>query len=162
MVRKKGFLVDYSRIEKEIWQMAEPVAAGEGAELIDVEYVKEAGSWYLRIYIDREPPVDHDLCQRVSEAMSAELDKADPISQSYFLEISSPGLERPLKRESDLLRYAGNAVRLKLYVAQNGQKEFEGILGDLQGDRIALETADGLMTFPLDEVAHIWLKADFD
>ena len=100
MVKKKGFLIDYSGIEKEIWAMAEPLAEAEGAELIDVEYVKEAGTWYLRIYIDREPPVDHDLCSVVSERVSAALDKADPIKQAYYLEISSPGLERPLKLEA--------------------------------------------------------------
>lgn len=161
MVKKKGFLVDYNRIEKEIWQLTEPLVASAGAEIIDVEYVKEAGSWYLRIYIDREEPVDLDLCEQVSNLVSAALDKSDPIEQSYFLEISSPGVERPIKREGDFIRFAGSPVLLKLYAPEDGSKEFTGALGGLVDGAVVLETTAGTRSFPLEKVAHVHLVADF-
>lgn len=162
MVKKKGFLIDYSRIEKEIWQLTEPLVASAGAEIVDVEYVKEAGNWYLRIYVDRdEEPVDLDLCEQISNLVSAALDKSDPIAQSYFLEISSPGIERPVKRESDFPRFAGSQVVLKLYAPENGEKEFTGALGGLEDGNVLLETEAGSLSFPLEKVAHVHLLAEF-
>ena len=161
MVKKKGFLIDYNRIEKEIWQLTEPLVASAGAEIIDVEYVKEAGNWYLRIYIDREEPVDLDLCEQVSNLVSAALDKSDPIEQSYFLEISSPGVERPIKRESDFQHFAGSQVVLKLYAPEDGEKEFIGALGGLVDDAVLLEMEQGTRSFPLEKIAHVHLLADF-
>jgi len=160
MVKKKGFLIDYNRIEKEIWQLTEPLVASAGAEIVDVEYVKEAGNWYLRIYIDREEPVDLDLCEQVSNLVSAALDKSDPIKQSYFLEISSPGVERPIKRESDFQHFAGSQVLLKLYAPEDGKKEFTGALGGLNEGMVLLETEEGPLSFPLEKVAHVHLLAD--
>lgn len=109
MARKK-LIVDYNKIEQHVWQLAEPLAAQCGAELIDVEYVKEAGSWYMRLYIDREPPVDHALCEQVSNLVSEALDKDDPVDEAYFLEISSPGLERPRGEHATLAVFCGHAV----------------------------------------------------
>ncbi len=162
MARKKGFLIDYNKIETGVWQLAEPLVAAAGAELIDVEYLHEAGAWYLRLYIDRDPAVDHALCEAVSELVSPALDRADPIPQSYYLEVSSPGLERPLKRERDLIRFAGSQVLLKLYAPQDGAREFSGRLLGLNEDGVGLQTAAGERRFPLDTVAHIRLKADFE
>jgi len=160
MVKKKGFIVDYNKIEREIWALAEPLCSECGAELIDVEYVYEAGSWYLRIFIDREPPVDHALCELVSGKISAALDVADPISQSYYLEVSSPGLERPLKRQEDFCRYAGREILLKLYAPYEGAKEFQGVLKGLEGDILTIATASGEYSFPLESIAKAHLVAD--
>lgn len=160
MAKKKGFVVDYNNIEKQIWQMAEPIVRVCGAELIDVEYVLEAGSWYLRIYLDRETPVDHDLCEMVSEKVSAALDIHDPIEQSYYLEISSPGLERPLKREEDFVRYAGQEIMVRLYSPKDGSKEFAGILGGMDERGLILIQDGKEICFDLNEVAKAHLVAD--
>ena len=160
MVKKKGFIVDYNKIEREVWQLVEPLCADCGAELIDVEYVYEAGRWYLRIFIDREPPVDHALCETVSGKISDALDVADPISQSYYLEVSSPGLERPLRRPKDFDRYVGREISVKLYVARDGIKEFAGILKGLQEDILTIATDKGEYSFNLNEIAKAHLIAD--
>ena len=163
MPKKAGFLTDHTHNEEVIWQLAEPLVASAGAEIVDVEFVKEAGSWYLRIYIDREgPPVDLDLCEQVSNLVSEALDKSDPIEQSYFLEISSPGLERPIKRESDFQRFAGEQVVLKLYAPdESGVKEWTGALVGLAEDAVVLELSEGQRSFPLEKVAHVHLLAEF-
>jgi len=160
MVKKKGFIIDYNKIEKDIWALAEPLCYECGGELIDVEYLLENGNWYLRIFIDREPAVDHALCEQVSEKISQVLDIADPIKQSYYLEVSSPGLERPLKRERDFKRYAGQEIMVRLYAPRNGVKEFRGVLRGLEENRLFLQTDGDEITFLLEEVAKANLIAD--
>ncbi|MBR5430679.1 MAG: ribosome maturation factor RimP [Firmicutes bacterium] len=162
MVRKKTAAVNSRDIESRVWELAEPLAASCGGELIDVEFVREAGEWYLRLFIDRtEAPVDHDLCEAVSDLVSAALDETDPISQSYYLEVSSPGLERPLKRPQDFARYAGCDVVARLYAARNGQKEFTGRLLGRDEDGVRLECGGEELIFPLAKIAKVHLKADF-
>ena len=157
--RKKDF--DSRGIEQEVWRLAEPLAAASGGELIDVEFVREAGEWYLRLFIDREgSPVDHDLCEAVSDLVSAALDEADPIPQSYYLEVSSPGLERPLKRPQDFRRYTGHDVVVRLYAAREGQKEFSGRLLGLDEEGVRLEIAGEETLFPGEQIAKVHLKAD--
>lgn len=160
MAKKKHVAVDYNRIEKHVWALAEPLVASCGAELIDVEYLREAGSWYLRLYIDREPPVNHDLCEQVSNLVSPALDQDDPVDESYFLEISSPGLERPLRRETDFRRFCGRAVVVRLYAPKDGSKEYEGILLGLREDGVAIARDGTELVFTPDEVARCQLKAD--
>ena len=162
MAKKKAAAPDSRAIEAKVWELAAPLAERAGAELIDVEFVREAGEWYLRLFIDREAaPVDHDLCEAVSDLTSAALDESDPIPQSYYLEVSSPGLERPLKRPQDFLRYAGNDVVVKLYAAREGHKEYTGRLIGRHGDGVRIAVADGELLFPLESVARVHLKADF-
>lgn len=162
MAGKKKAAVDNRGIERQVWELAEPLAASCGGELIDVEFVREAGEWYLRLFIDRqETPVDHDLCQAVSELVSAALDEADPITQAYYLEVSSPGVERPLKRPEDFRRFAGSEVVVKLYAAQNGAKEFSGRLLERDETGLRLATVAGELLFPLEQIARVHLKADF-
>lgn len=98
-------------------------------ELVDVEYVKEAGNWYLRAYIDKEGGFTVDDCETVSRRLSDWLDKEDFIEDSYILEVSSPGLGRPLKKEKDFVRNKGKEVDIKLYRAIDRQKDFTGIDG---------------------------------
>ena len=161
MSKKQSVMIDYNRIEKEVWQIAEPLVASLGAELIDVEYKKEGGSWYLRLFLDRvDKPVDHDLCEQVSNLVSAALDRKDPIQQPYYLEVSSPGLERPLKRTGDFARFAGSEIVVKLYVPQDGQKEFSGILRGLEEGSIVLDTDGATLRFFLEMVAKAHLKVD--
>jgi len=153
MAKKKTFSVDYNRIEQQVWEMAGPLAVACGCELIDVEYLKEAGNWYLRLYIDRLPPVDHDCCEQVSKRVSAALDRCDPIGQSYFLEVSSPGLERALKRESDFERYKGREIIVSFYAPWQEAKEYRGLLRGLTPEAIVIGQDGKEISLPRELVA---------
>ena len=105
-----------------------PLMEENNFELVDVEYVKEAGTWYLRAYIDKEGGIAVDDCEVISRKLSDWLDKEDFIDDSYILEVSSPGLGRPLKKEKDYVRSMGREVEVRLYKAIDRQKEFTGTL----------------------------------
>ena len=105
-------------------ELAAPAIAEQGCTLWDVEYVKEAGTWYLRILLDKEGGVDILDCEEISRKVSDLLDEADPIEGSYTLEVGSAGAERALKRPSDFQRFLGSPVLVKLYRAREGRKEF--------------------------------------
>ena len=108
--------------------MLMPIVETKGFELVDVEWVKEGANWYLRAYIDKENGITVDDCEEVSRALSDLLDEEDFISENYILEVSSPGLDRPLKKEKDFARSIGKDVEVKLFKAINKEKEFVGIL----------------------------------
>ena len=127
-------------------------------ELVDVEYVKEGSLKYLRIYIDKQGKMSLDDCQHFSHLISEKLDELDPIEENYMLEISSPGLDRHLKKEKDFIREKGKEVELKLFKAIDGVKEFEGTLVGLNEDNeIEVQTSKVLMKFPRKNVAVIRL-----
>jgi len=132
--------------------MALPVCEGLGLGLWAVEYVKEAGYWYLRVYIDKEGGVGIDDCEAVSRKLESLLDTRDFIDTAYMLEVSSPGIDRVLKRPEDFERYAGECVDVKLYKAVNKAKSFQGKLLGLRGTVIAIETDDG-QTLEFDQSA---------
>ena len=131
-------------------------------ELVDVEYVKEGSSWYLRAYIDKEGGIAVDDCEMISRLLSDWLDKEDFISDSYILEVSSPGLGRPLKKEKDFARSLGKEVDIKLYRAREKQKDFTGTLAEYDKDTVTIELEDGSrMVFERQEIALIRLAFDF-
>ena len=131
-------------------------------ELVDVEYVKEAGNWYLRAYIDKEGGFTVDDCETVSRRLSDWLDKEDFIEGSYILEVSSPGLGRPLKKEKDFVRNKGKEVDIKLYKAIDRQKDFTGILTDFDKDTVTITMGDGeTVVFDKADIALIRLSFDF-
>lgn len=131
-------------------------------ELVDVEYVKEAGNWYLRAYIDKEGGITVDDCEIISRALSDWLDKEDFIEDSYIMEVSSPGLGRPLKKDKDFERSMGDEVDVKLYKARNKQKEYTGILKAYDKDTVTIELEDGTdEIFTRAEIALIRLAFDF-
>ena len=139
-----------------------PIVLKNSFELVDVEYVKEAGNWYLRIYIDKEGGISIDDCEIVSRELGDLLDKDDFIEDSYILEVSSPGLGRPLKKEKDFLRSIGKEVDIKTYKAINKVKDFTGILKEYDGNTCSIELEDETtMTFELKEIALIRLALDF-
>ena len=138
-----------------------PVLAEHNFELWDVEYVKEAGTWYLRAYIDKEGGIAVDDCEVISRILSAWLDQTDFIEDSYILEVSSPGLGRPLKKERDFERSLGEEVEIRLYKAQNKQKEFTGILKAYDKETVTIETAEGELVFERPDIALIRLAFDF-
>ncbi|MFP4698101.1 MAG: ribosome maturation factor RimP [Eubacteriales bacterium] len=131
-------------------------------ELVDVEYVKEGSAWYLRVYIDKEEGITIEDCEIVSRALEVKLDEDDPIPNQYILEVSSPGLDRPLKKEKDFYRNLNKLVDVKLYKAINKQKEITGILKDFSEATITL-VLDGGKTLVLNrsDIAIVRLAIDF-
>ena len=131
-------------------------------ELVDVEFVKEAGTWYLRAYIDKPGGITIDDCEAVSRKLSDLLDEKDFIEEAYILEVSSPGLGRPLKKDKDLERSLGESVEVKLFRALDKQKEFSGILKSWDKDTVTLEFEDKAgLTIERANIALIRLAFDF-
>jgi ribosome maturation factor RimP len=127
------------KTEEIVTEFALPIAQNHSFELVDVEFIKEGANWYLRVYIDKPGGITIDDCQIVSEALSDKLDETDPIEQSYFLEVSSPGLERPLKKDSDFIKFKGELVEVKLFQPIDGKKVFEGELVGLIDGKIVIK-----------------------
>lgn len=125
-----------------VTEFTKPIAEELNYELVDVEFIKEAGNWFLRIYIDKDGGITTDDCEILSRRLSDILDEKDPIEQSYFLEVSSPGLDRPLKKESDFEKYKDNDVEVRLYKPIDNKKVFEGILVGLVNNKIIITTND--------------------
>ena len=144
----------------EAWLL--PVLAEHQFELVDVEYVREVGIWYLRAYIDKEGGITVDDCEVISRLLGDWLDKEDFITDSYILEVSSPGLGRPLKKEKDFARSIGKEVDIRLYRAREKQKDFTGILTSYDGKSVTIELEDETeMVFERAEIALIRLAFDF-
>ena len=150
-----------AKITELVTNMALPVAEEFGCELWDVEYVREAGTWYLRVYIDKPEGVDILDCENVSRKLSDLLDEADPIEGSYTLEVSSAGAERPLKRPGDYERFMGSPVAVKLYQAKEGRKEFAGVLAGYGNGDVTVTVGGTDMTFRKSEVALCRLRIEF-
>lgn len=139
-----------------------PLMEENNFELVDVEYVKEAGTWYLRAYIDKEGGIGVDDCEVISHKLSDWLDKEDFIDDSYILEVSSPGLGRPLKKEKDYARSIGREVEVRLYKAIDRQKEFTGTLNAYDDKTVTLTMEDGSeAVFEKADIALIRLALDF-
>ena len=139
-----------------------PLMEEHGFELVDVEFVKEAGVWYLRAYIDKEGGIAVDDCEVISRKVSDWLDEEDFIDESYILEVSSPGLGRPLKKEKDFARSIGKDVEVRLYRALNKSKEYTGTLEAYDKESVTLKMENGSqMTFQRADIALIRLALDF-
>ncbi|MCR4751078.1 MAG: ribosome maturation factor RimP [Eubacterium sp.] len=129
-------------IESRAEALIQPVIEENQFELVDVEYVKEAGEWYLRAYIDKPGGVTVDDCEKVSRAFEARLDEADLIADAYILEVSSPGLDRPLKKEKDYRRAMGKEIELHTYKPVDGEKQFFGTLQEFDADSVTIRTEE--------------------
>ena len=147
--------------EQKAGELLLPIVESHGFELVDVEYVKEGANWYLRVYADKEGGINIDDCVLISRALEAKLDAEDFIEDAYILEVSSPGLGRPLKKEKDYLRSIGKSIDIKLYQAVEKQKEFTGILKEYSKDHIILEIDHEDMTFEMKGIANARLSLDF-
>lgn len=133
-----------SKVEEIVWKISEPIAQAAGVFVYDVEFKKEGPDYYLRVYIDRlEDGIYIDDCEAVSRALSDALDEADPISEGYYLEVSSPGVERQLKRQEDFDRFRGEKILVKLFKAVEGTKQLIGLLKNRDAEKLILETEDG-------------------
>lgn len=148
--------------EQHTQKLLEPILEKNRYELYDVEFVKEAGNWYLRVFIDKEGGITIDDCELVSRALSDLLDEHDFISESYMLEVSSPGLGRRLRKDKHFEKSIGEEVEIKLYRPINKKKEFVGLLKSFDKNTISIELSDKtVMEIPREQIANVRLTFDF-
>ncbi|WP_069703520.1 ribosome maturation factor RimP [Bacillus subtilis] len=149
------------KVTDTVQEMAQPIVDSLQLELVDIEFVKEGQSWFLRVFIDSDDGVDIEECAKVSE----KLDEADPISQNYFLEVSSPGAERPLKKKADFEKSLGKNVYIKTYEPIDGVKVFEGELAEFDGQTVTVEitikTRKKRINIPYEKIANARLAVTF-
>ena len=146
-----------NRVEEAVEKLAEEILADTEYELVDVEYVKER-DWFLRIYIDKDGGVGLDDCQEVSGLLDERIEKLGILNDRFILEVSSPGLDRALKKEKDFQREMGKKVDITLYKPLNGEKNITGVLTGYAGDTI---TIDEERELPLKDIALVRLHIDF-
>ncbi|OEH92321.1 ribosome maturation factor RimP [Bacillus solimangrovi] len=155
-----------ANIKETAEELVSPILEQMSLELVDVEYVKEGKNYFLRLYIDSETGVDIEECGKVSELLSEKLDEADPIEHAYFLEVSSPGAERPLKKEADVKKAIGKNINVKTYEPINGEKEFEGKLLSFDGEMVTIEikikAQKKQIEIPYEKVAKARLAVTFN
>ena len=150
-----------SRTEQNLHELLEPFVEEQGYELTNIEYKKEGIDWFLRLFIDGENGVGLEDCQKVSRAVGDKLDMEDPIPHSYTLEVSSPGVERPLKKERDFHRFEGELVQIRTFSPVSGQKNFRGKLEGFKDGEIHLETDGNSVAIPLENVSKAHLLVEF-
>ncbi len=142
--------------------LAAPIAAANGCSVWDVEYVREAGTWFLRVYLDKPGGISIEDCEAVSRPLSDALDENDPIEGSYTLEVSSAGIDRVLKKPAHFSSFLGSMVDVKLYRARDGRKDFTGALADYTGDgRVTINAPSGELSFEKKELAQVRLHVDY-
>lgn len=139
-------------LRDQLGELLGPVVAGLGYELWEIEYAPRAGGGLLRLYIDAAEGISLDDCERVSRAVSATLDEADPIPGQYTLEVSSPGLDRVLRTQAHFARFAGERVKLEMMHPIDGRKRFQGRLQQVGESDITLEMDGGIVSLPIDEI----------
>ena len=147
-----------NRIGQRVFELAQPIAQAQGVEIWDVEYVKEAGQWFLRVYIDKDSGIGIDDCEAFSRALDPVLDEDDPIPGSYVFEVSSAGAERELKRPSDYERFMGSNVEVKLYRACDGRKTYIGRLTGYEGGDVTIAAGGEERRFEKSLVAAVHLS----
>ncbi len=150
-----------SKIKTTVEEMVQPYLDEHGFELVDVEYVKEGSSWFLRVFVDKEGGIDIDDCGVISEYLSQKLDENDPIPTAYFLEVSSPGAERPLKKKEDVAKAVGKNVFVTVYEPIDGLKEFEGKLESFEEEELVIQTGKKQHVIPYAKVASARLAIIF-
>ena len=147
-----------NRIAQQVYELALPLAAEQGIEIWDVTYTKEAGDWYLRVFIDKPDGVGITDCENFSRAFDPILDEADPIEGSYTFEVSSAGAERELKRPEQFQRFLGFDVEVKLYKASDGSKTWRGRLAGFDGGTVSVDCAGTEKSFDMASVAQVKVK----
>ena len=146
-----------SKLTDKIAEIARPVVEEEGCSLWDVEYVREAGTWYLRVFIDRDGGVSIDDCERVSRRLDPILDEEDPIPDSYVFEVGSAGADRELKRPGDFEQFMGSEVEVKLYRPVDGSKHYTGTLSGYEAGAVSLTVGEKTLRFAKEQVAQVRL-----
>lgn len=154
-IHSEGVALRKNKTEELVIGLAGPVAAGLELELVDIEFVREGERWFLRVYIDKPGGVKIEDCERMSRALDKVLDDADPIQRAYSLEVSSPGIERPLVRRDDFIRFSGSKVLVKTSCAIDGCKRFEGVLVGVDDDDVLLNVEqDRQVRIPMEAVSR--------
>ncbi|SMC65285.1 ribosome maturation factor RimP [Sporomusa malonica] len=148
------------KIESVVEKLVSDIIADSALELVDAEYVKER-DWYLRVFLDKEAGIEIDDCQWVSERLEAKLDEINLIKDHYYLEVSSPGLDRPLKKERDFIRHAGDKVEIKTYEPINEQRLFIGKLIGLADGDVRIEVDGQVVSIPREKTAQVRLHIEF-
>lgn len=150
---------------KEIEALLTPLIEVEGAELVDLQWRKEGPQWVLRLFLDKSSGITLDDCAYFSDRVGATLDEGDKITRSYVLEVSSPGLDRVIKKDKDFERFAGKPVKLRLKLPENGQRRFSGTLKGLSEGKVAVQVEKDLRTFARENIDEVRLDdsaaADF-
>jgi ribosome maturation factor RimP len=153
--------VKFEKLLHEVQQVIEPILQSQGFELVDLEYHREVQGWVLRIYLDREGGVTLDDCTAVSHEVGAVLEVKDLIPNAYVLEVSSPGLTRPIKKAEDFHKYRDRLVKIKLYEPIDGRKNFKGTLLGLEGEKVKVEVDQRVYELPLQSIAKANLQIEF-
>lgn len=146
-----------SKITDKVFELSKPIVEQAGCTLWDVEYVREAGTWFLRVFIDKEGGVSITDCETISRALDPLLDEADPIPDSYVFEVGSAGAERELKRPSDFQHFIGHEVELRLYQPIDGQKAFVGTLEKYEDGNVTINVGKSSMSFTKSQTALVKL-----
>lgn len=148
------------QIENLVEKLAKDITSGTELEVVDVEFVKEC-EWYLRVFLDKSGGIEMEDCQWVSEKLESEMDKLDPIKESYYLEVSSPGLDRPLKKERDFMRHQGDKVEVHTFEPIDGQKTVVGTLLGLDDGNIQMKVDGYEISIPKDKASQVKLYIEF-
>lgn len=155
-------MTDISTIRDRVFELIEPLLYDMGYELVEVEYLSIYGRWVLRLYIDKENGVTIDDCADVSRELGDIIDIKEIIDHEYVLEVSSPGLNRPLRREKDFVKATGSKIKLKMKQAVNGQKSFTGILKKCADRTVFLESSGNIIELPFNDIEKSNMVYDFD
>ena len=147
-------------IEIIVEKLVEDIVNGSAIELVDVEYVKER-EWYLRVYLDKDGGIEIEDCQWVSQQLEAKFEELDPIKESYYLEVSSPGLDRALRKDRDFIRHIGDKIEISTFKSLNGDKKIVGILKCLKDGNIIIDVDGADISIPRDQTSQVRLYLDF-
>lgn len=146
-----------SKLTDKVSEIARPIVEEEGCTLWDVEYVREAGTWYLRVFIDKDGGVSIDDCERVSRRLDPILDEEDPIPDSYVFEVGSAGADRELKRPCDFEQFMGSEIEVKLFRPVGGSKHYTGTLAAYENGTVSLAQGETILNFTKDQIAQVRL-----
>lgn len=147
-------------IENLVEKLVQEIVAESVIELVDVEYIKER-EWYLRIFLDKEGGIEIEDCHWVSERLEAKLEELDPIKESYYLEVSSPGLDRALRKDRDFVRHAGDKIEITTFTPINGKKSIVGTLNNLSNGEISIDVDGTELKIPRNQTSQVRLYVDF-
>ena len=147
-------------VEIMVEKLVETIVAGSAIELVDVEYVKER-EWYLRVFLDKEGGIEIEDCHWVSEQIEAKLEELDPIKESYYLEVSSPGLDRALRKDRDFIRHIGDKIEISTSKSFNGDRKIVGVLQCLNDGNISIDVDGVAMSIPRAQTSQVRLYLDF-
>ena len=152
--------VSKEHIEIMVEKFVEDIVTGSAIELVDVEYVKER-EWYLRVFLDKEGGIEIEDCQWVSEKLEAKFEELDPIKESYYLEVSSPGLDRTLRKDRDFIRHIGDKIEISTFKSVNGVKKIVGVLKGLNDGNISIDVDGAEINIPRDQTSQVRLYLEF-